>query len=41
LHCPLHFDREDETKQVLPSVAWVNPRLEEGLWTEDLVEIVG
>jgi hypothetical protein len=41
LHFTLHFDREDETKRVLLSAAWINPRLEEGPWTEDLTEVVG
>jgi hypothetical protein len=36
-----NIDREDETKRVLLSAAWVNSRLEEGPWTEDLVEVVG
>jgi hypothetical protein len=41
LHFTLHFGREDETKRVILSAAWVNPRLEEGPWTEDLAEVVG
>ncbi|MDR2041458.1 MAG: hypothetical protein LBP98_03985 [Tannerella sp.] len=41
LHITLHFDREDETKRVILSVAWMNDRLEEGPWLEDVVEIVG
>jgi hypothetical protein len=41
LHFTLHFDREDETKRVILAVAWMNSRLEEGPWSEDVVEVVG
>jgi hypothetical protein len=41
LHYTLHFDREDETKRIIIAVAWINPRLEEGPWTEDISEVVG
>lgn len=41
LHYTLHFDRQDEGRRVVIAVAWVNPRLEEGPWSEDIVEVVG
>jgi hypothetical protein len=41
LHHTIHLDREDETKRIELSAAWVNPRLEEGPWSEDIVEVVG
>jgi hypothetical protein len=41
LHYTIHFNREDEGRRVIIAVAWVNPRLEEGPWSEDIVEIVG
>jgi hypothetical protein len=41
LHSTIHFDRADETKRVEMSAAWMNSRLEEGPWSEDIVEIVG
>lgn len=41
LHYTIHFDRTDETKRVVLAAAWINPRLEEGPWSEDVVEIVG
>ncbi|MDR2042576.1 MAG: hypothetical protein LBP98_09735 [Tannerella sp.] len=41
LHHTIRFDREDETKRVFLSAAWINGRLEEGPWSEDIVEIVG
>jgi hypothetical protein len=41
LHCTLHFDRADETRRIVMSAAWVNPRLEEGPWSEDITEIIG
>jgi hypothetical protein len=41
LHITLYFDQADETKRVYLSTAWVNPRLEEGPWSETLEEIIG
>jgi hypothetical protein len=41
LHHTIHFDRTDETKRVVMAAAWMNARLEEGPWSEDVVEIVG
>jgi hypothetical protein len=41
LRFTLRFNRTDETRRVILAAAWVNPRLEEGPWSEDLVEIVG
>jgi hypothetical protein len=41
LHHTLYFNREDEARRVILAVAWVNPRLEEGPWTEDLTEVIG
>jgi hypothetical protein len=41
LHFTLHFDQEAETKRVVLSGAWMNARLEEGPWSEDIVEVVG
>ena len=41
LHFTLHFDREDETKRVIIAAAWINSRLEEGPWSEDITEVVG
>lgn len=41
LHHTLYFDHEDETKRVVMAAAWLNPRLEEGPWSEDVVEVVG
>jgi hypothetical protein len=41
LHYTLRFDREDETKRVILSAAWINPRLEAGPWSEDISEVIG
>jgi hypothetical protein len=41
LHYTVHFEREDETKRVEMSAAWMNSRMEEGPWSEDIVEVVG
>ncbi|MDR2691515.1 MAG: hypothetical protein LBB73_04350 [Dysgonamonadaceae bacterium] len=41
LHHTLYFEREDETKRVVMAAAWINPRLEEGPWSEDVMEVVG
>jgi hypothetical protein len=37
----LCFERADERKRVLLSAAWVNPRLQPGPWSEEIMEIVG
>jgi hypothetical protein len=41
LHYTVFFDRADEGKHVTLSAAWVNPRLEEGPWSEEITEIIG
>jgi hypothetical protein len=41
LHHTLFFDRTDEGKRLYISAAWVNPRLEEGPWCEEIMEIIG
>jgi hypothetical protein len=41
LHFTLRFDEADETKRIILSAAWVNPRLEEGPWCEHLTEVIG
>lgn len=41
LRYTLFFERSTEVRRILFSVAWVNPRLEEGPWTEDLLEVIG
>ncbi|MDR0422783.1 MAG: hypothetical protein LBH72_07230 [Proteiniphilum sp.] len=41
LHYTLFFRREDESRRVILSAAWVNPRMEEGPWSDDVSEIVG
>ena len=40
LHVTLYFEREDATKRVVMSAAWVNPRLQEGPWCEDVIEVI-
>jgi hypothetical protein len=40
LYHTLFFNREDETKRVILAAAWMNHRLEEGPWSEDITEIV-
>ena len=40
LRYTLHFDRADETKRIVMSAAWINPRFEEGPWSEDIGEVV-
>ncbi|MDR0348723.1 MAG: hypothetical protein LBH90_04415, partial [Tannerella sp.] len=37
----LFFGRENETRRVILSAAWVNPRMEEGPWSEDITEVIG
>jgi hypothetical protein len=41
LKLTLHFESKDETKRVIMSAAWINPRLEEGPWSADRTEVVG
>jgi hypothetical protein len=41
LHYILYFDRKDEGRRVILSVAWVNTRLHEGPWTEDMPQMIG
>jgi hypothetical protein len=41
LHTTLYFDREDEGKRIIFAAAWVNPRLQEGPWCKEQMEIVG
>ena len=41
LQYTLHFDEADETKRIIMSAAWMNPRLEAGPWSEDISEVVG
>jgi hypothetical protein len=37
----IRFDREEEGKRIEMSAAWINLRLEEGPWSDDITEIVG
>ncbi|MDR0385642.1 MAG: hypothetical protein LBH60_06155 [Prevotellaceae bacterium] len=37
----LRFDRKDETRRIVMSAAWINPRLEPGPWSEDIEEVAG
>jgi hypothetical protein len=41
LYYTLLFEQADETKRIFLSAAWMNPRLEEGPWSEEFSEIVG
>jgi hypothetical protein len=41
LHITIHFEREEEGKRIEMSAAWINPRLQEGPWSDDITEIVG
>lgn len=41
LKLTLRFRSEDETRRVVLAVAWINPRLQEGPWSKDLIEVVG
>jgi hypothetical protein len=41
LHHTIFLEREDETKRIVLSAAFINPRLEEGPWSEDMVIVVG
>jgi hypothetical protein len=39
--CTIRFDRNDETKRIIIAAAWINPRLEEGPWSEDIEIALG
>jgi hypothetical protein len=39
--CTIRFDRKDETKRIIIAAAWINPRLEEGPWSEDIEDVLG
>jgi hypothetical protein len=41
LHHTLFFERADEGRRVIISAAFVNPRLQEGPWSDDISEIIG
>jgi hypothetical protein len=41
LHHTLFFEREDEGKRVFLAAAWVNHRMEEGPWSNEISEIIG
>jgi hypothetical protein len=41
LHITLHFEQEEVGKFIEVSAAWMNPRLQEGPWCEDITEVVG
>jgi hypothetical protein len=41
LYHTLLFEQADEAKRIFLSAAWMNPRLEEGPWSEEFSEIVG
>jgi hypothetical protein len=33
-------DRSDETRRIILSAAWVNPRLQEGPWSDGIAEVI-
>ncbi|MDR0750695.1 MAG: hypothetical protein LBF62_14150 [Tannerellaceae bacterium] len=41
LHYTIFFDTKDETRRVSITVAWMNPRLQEGPWTQPISMVVG
>jgi hypothetical protein len=41
LHYTIFFDAKDETRRVIITAAWVNPRLQEGPWTLPINMVVG
>jgi hypothetical protein len=41
LHVTLYFEQADETRRVILSAAWVNPRLQPGPWSDDISEVIG
>jgi hypothetical protein len=40
LHHTLHFDHSDKGRSIVMAVTWVNPRLEEGPWSDEVTEII-
>ncbi|MDR1180539.1 MAG: hypothetical protein LBL13_00965 [Bacteroidales bacterium] len=40
LHHTLFFERTDEGKRLYLAAAWINPRFEEGPWSEEISEII-
>jgi hypothetical protein len=41
LHHTLYFEHDDRGKEVLLAAAWVNPRLENGPWSDEISAIIG
>jgi hypothetical protein len=41
MHHTLFFDQKDETRRVILSAAFVNPRLQPGPWSNDITEVLG
>jgi hypothetical protein len=41
LRYTFHFEQKDEGRRIVFFAAWINPRLEEGLWCADMTEVVG
>jgi hypothetical protein len=41
LNCTIFFDSKDESRRIVLSAAFVNPRLEEGPWSVDTTEVIG
>ncbi|MDR1259128.1 MAG: hypothetical protein LBK65_07630 [Tannerellaceae bacterium] len=41
LRYTLSFDDKDETRRIILTAAWVNPRLQEGLWSAEMSVVVG
>ncbi|MDR1381662.1 MAG: hypothetical protein LBJ47_09320, partial [Tannerella sp.] len=41
LHLTLLFEGKDETRRVVLSAAFVNPRLQTGPWSDDITEVIG
>ncbi|MDR1259492.1 MAG: hypothetical protein LBK65_09510 [Tannerellaceae bacterium] len=35
-----HFDRQDRIRRIILSAAWVNPRLQEGPWSDEISEVI-
>ncbi|MDR1097510.1 MAG: hypothetical protein LBL57_05200 [Tannerella sp.] len=40
LHYTIFFEREDATKRVELEAAWINPRLQEGPWSDTITEVI-
>lgn len=36
----LYFDAEDEGRRIILSIAWVNPRLQEGPWSNSISQVI-